>query len=271
MDHGLYTTYLGMRARQRALDVIANNIANASTPGFKTDRLRFQLVEAPELTAKVTINPAGAPSGNQSDAASNRVIDPTPTSTHGRNVGLIAGSVTDHSNGLIRQTGRTLDVALDGDGLLVVQTAQGERYTRAGSLRLNEGGQLVTQSGDLVLGEKGSITIPPGEVTISDNGTISVKGQQIDRLKLVRFATPQSELLKEGTTLFTASDAAAQLTLPATSTRVIQGSLEMSNVDAISEMASMIQNSREFEALQRSITTLMNDLGRKVAGELGRL
>src|SRR4029077_18222581 len=100
-----------------------------------------------------------------------------------RNVGVVTAQATDFSTGSIRETSRSLDVSLDGDGFLVVQTARGERYTRQGSFTLDNSGQLVTQGGDLVVGDGGPITIPPGEVSIGDDGTVTSDGKVAGRLK----------------------------------------------------------------------------------------
>lgn len=271
MDHGLYTAYLGMRARQRALDVLANNIANASTPGFKADRTLYRSIEAVERDAFASNGQSGRSPQLQLASFGNQFTDNSLMIAHGRNVGLVTGTTADFSMGMLRQTDRPLDIALDGDGFLVVQTPQGERYTRAGALKLNTSGQLVTQQGDLVAGEDGPITLPQGDAIIGEHGEISVGGETVGRLKLVRFDDPRTALLKQGDSLFVAIDPRGQRPTPAASTRVLQGTLEMSNVDAISETAAMIQNSREFDSLQRSITMLMNDLGRKVASEIGRI
>lgn len=261
MDHGLYTAYLGMRSRQKALDVVANNIANASNNGFKTDRVVYQSIESAEIAAKVAILP------NKPSANNSQNLDPTFANSHGVQVGLVASTVSDFSAGTVRQTGRPLDIALSGDGFLAVQTSQAERYTRAGALAVNSDGQLVTANGDLVIGQKGPITLPNTEISISENGTISTAGREIDKLKIVRFERPTEVLYKEGNNLFAATET------PKTdnSTKVIQNSLEMSNVDTMNEMAAMLHNSREFDFLQRSITSLMNDIGRKVSNELGRI
>jgi flagellar basal-body rod protein FlgG len=264
MDHGLYTAYLGLRARQHALDVTANNIANAATPGFKADRMNYKSIEAAEMEES-------GQALRREAVAEFQVPDTSTDIDHGRKVGLVSRTTIDFTPGEFRGTDRPLDVALDGDGFLVVQTPQGERYTRAGSLKLNPTGQLVTQTGDFVLGERGPITVPAGEVFISERGDISVQGETVGRLKLVRFDNPQSALLKEGNSLFIARTQGGPQPLQANSTRVLQGSLEASNAISFTEMAAMIQNSREFDSLQKTLTTLMNDLGRKVASEIGRL
>lgn len=279
MNPALYSAFLGMRARQRALDATANNIANASTAGFKAERVLYRSIEAAESEAQraqggnangVNQTPLTAtPDEANAQPITEQAKSLTAASRLARASGVATSGATDFTAGAVRDTGRALDVALDGDGFLVVQTPRGERYMRAGNLTLDASGQLVTQSGELVVGEGGPITIPPGEVSIGEDGTISVKGKSIDRLKIVRFDDPHAALIKEGASLFLATG--RQPPLAATGTRVQQGALEMSNVNAVSEMVAMMQNSREFESLQKSLTTVMNEIGRKVSSELGRI
>ncbi|HKX27689.1 MAG TPA: flagellar basal-body rod protein FlgF [Blastocatellia bacterium] len=259
MNYGLYTAYLGMRARMRTIDVIANNIANSSTSGFKAGGMVYHSVE----TDAAGILPAWAQPYGQPAADAQAGTPLTPS----RALGVVTGGLTDFSTGSIRQTGNPLDVALSGDGFLVVQTARGERYTRSGSLTLDATGQLVTMQGDLVVGDGGPITIRPGEVSIGEDGSVSVGGQIAGRLKLVRFENPQAELVKEGDSLFAAisTDPPAE----STQTRVLQGALESSNVNPVEQMVSMMQNNREFESLQRSVTQLMTL--RKIASEIGKI
>lgn len=244
MDYGLYTAFLGMRSRQRTLDAQANNIANASTAGYKAERLLYRAVEAE--------------TENQPDTNKQTLV-----------AGVLTEASADFSGGAIRETGRPLDVALDGDAFLAIQTPRGVRYARAGNLTLDNSGQLVTHNGDLVIGEQGAITIPPGDVTIGEDGTISSGTQTIDRLKLVRFNNPAAALTKEGDSLFMPTG--AEKPQEAVNTRVVQGALEGSNINPISEMVAMMQNQREFDSLQKSMTLLMNDLGRKITGEIGKI
>ncbi len=246
MNNALYASFLGMRARQRTLDAISDNIANASTSGFKSDHPYFRSVEGGDL-------PENARSG-----ARDR-----------RGLGVVTYGAVDFSAGAVRETGRALDVAIDGDAFLSVQTPRGERYTRNGNFTLDASGQLVTHSGDLVLGERGAITVPSGEVSIARDGTVSVDGRTIDKLKMVRFADPRAALVKEGGTLFNTTG--AEQPTVAKSANVIQGALEGSNVNSVSEMVAMMQNGREFDSLQRAITVTMNDLGRKVSTEIGKI
>lgn len=264
MNNALYTAYLGMRARQRALDVISNNIANASTTGFKADQLVYSSIEARVASSGEEASEAAASNSANGGAARN-----SRSTVASSTQGVLAGGATDFSTGAIRQTGRSLDLALSGDGFLVVQTARGERYTRAGTLTLNDAGQLVTPRGELVVGDGGPITLPPGEVSIGEDGQVSVGEQSVGKLKIVRFADPRAALTKEGDSLF--APTGAERPLEAVGTRVVQGAVEGSNVNAVGELAAMMKNGREFDSLQRSVTLMMNDLGRKVATEIGRL
>jgi flagellar basal-body rod protein FlgF len=233
-----------MRSRQRTLDTQANNIANASTTGFKAERLLYSSVEALKKGM-------------------------------GDKQNLVAGVETtsgiDFTPGSIRETGRSLDVAIDGDAFLQIQTKQGVRYTRAGNLSLDASGQLVTHNGDLVVGERGPITVPQdsGELSIGQDGTLAVGGQTLDQLMLVRFNNPAAALAKEGSGLFISTG--AEQPVANANSKVHQGALESSNINPISEMVAMINNNREFESLQKSVSLLMNDLGRKISGEIGKM
>lgn len=243
MNPGLYIAFLGMRARQRTLEVQANNIANASTTGFKAERLIYSSFEADRK----------ATTDNQ-DLIS----------------GVLTSSKTDFTTGTIKETGRVLDVAIRGDAFLQIQTDKGVRFTRAGNLTLDASGQLVTLNGDLVVGKKGAITIPrEGKISIGKDGSlISKDGEVFEKLKLVRFDNPVEALQKEGDTLFAATG--KEQPKDAVDSQVLQGTLETSNVNSITEMVSMINNNREFESLQKSISLMMNDLGRKISTEIGR-
>jgi flagellar basal-body rod protein FlgF len=272
MNFGLYAAYLGMRGRQQQLDLLANNIANASTGGFKADRLLYRSVVAMQSEASGA-NGVGVSSSNPgSTATTTETAEATDQLTRirrGIDVGVLTTQTTDFSAGSIRETGRSLDIALNGDAFFAVQTPRGERYTRQGSLTLDESGQLVTQKGDLIIGDGGPITVPAGNVSIGEDGSISVNGQMAGRLKLVRFGNPRTALAKEGDSLFRANG--SERPQETTDTRVLQGALEGSNVNSLTEMVAMMQNSREFESLQKSVSTLMNELGRKVSNEVGRL
>ena len=243
MNYGLYTVFLGMRSRQNTLEAQANNIANASTVGFKAERLIYSTFEAAKKGA-----------GDKQNLVA----------------GVLTSGAADYTAGSFQETGRSLDVAIDGDAFLQIQTPRGVRFTRAGNLTLNAGGQLVTKNGDLVVGENGAITVPKeGELTIGHDGSLAAGGQTFDKLKLVRFENPAAALTKEGDALFLATG--AEQPQENVISKVHQGVLENSNINSISEMVAMINNNREFESLEKSLSLLMNDLGRKISGEIGKI
>jgi flagellar basal-body rod protein FlgF len=246
MNYGLYNAFLGMRARQRTLDTQSNNIANASTTGFKAERMLYTSAEADQK---------GAENGRKKQSLVG---------------GVIASGGIDFSTGNIQQTGRALDVAIDGDSFLQVQTPQGVRFTRAGNLSVNQDGQLITKSGYLVVGERGPITVPEkGEISIGEDGTIATDGKSVDKLKLVHFNNPAAALQKGGESLFMLTG--TEVPQANINSRVVQGALEGSNVNSVTEMVAMINNNREFESLQKSVTLLMNDIGRKISSEIGKI
>jgi len=215
---------------QRELEVVANNVANLNTTGFKADGALFEEYIMPTARANQF-------RGN--DQQLSYVRD--------------RATWLDFSNGPTRQTGNSLDIALDGDAFLVVQTPRGERYTRNGAFQLNAQGQLVTASGDTVMGEGGPIQFQPNDkgISISATGTISVKeGDQIEdsvrgKLRLVNFPRRQ-QLQKDGTGLFAVPNNQQPQPVVEGSARVMQGTLEQSNVSPILEMARMIEVSRSY-------------------------
>jgi flagellar basal body rod protein FlgG len=166
------------------------------------------------------------------------------------------------SQGPIERTGNSLDVAVDGNGFLVVQTPNGERYTRNGSLQLNASGQLVTSDGNPVLGDGGPISLQPNDrqVQISRDGTISVREgtSKVDsvrgKLRLVTFSNPQ-QLQKDGTSTFNATGGAQPQA--ATTAGIVQGAIEKSNVRGVVEMSRMIEITRSYT----QIATMLQQLG----------
>jgi flagellar basal-body rod protein FlgF/flagellar basal-body rod protein FlgG len=213
---------------ERQLDVVANNVANINTTGFKADRSLFE---------EYLRSPAHEDNFVRAD----------------RRVSFVQDRATFHdfAAGPSEQTKNPLDVAIDGNAFLVVQTAAGERYTRDGGLQINNQGQLVTASGDAVLGTSGPIVFQPTdkEVTINADGGVSVlEGvSRIDsirgKLRLVRFAQAQ-KLVKEGANLYAGGEGnAAQ---PDTTSKVRQGFIEKSNVNSVAEMSKMIEVTRAY-------------------------
>ena len=227
MENSLLVGLSRQMVLERQMDVVANNIANVNTSGFKADKSLFQ-----------EYLKTGAHEDNfvGRDRAVSFVLD--------------SGTFKDFAQGPSEQTKNPLDVAIDGGGFLVVQTAAGERYTRDGGLQINNQGQLVTAAGDAVLGTSGPIVFQPTDhdVSIAADGNISVlEGvNRIDsvrgKLRVVSFADAQ-KLLKEGSNLFSAGTAAAQ---PDTASKVRQGFVEKSNVNSVTEMSRMIEVTRTY-------------------------
>ncbi|SHH61408.1 flagellar basal-body rod protein FlgF [Bradyrhizobium erythrophlei] len=213
---------------ERQMDVVANNVANVNTNGFKADNSLFQ-----------EYLKSGAHEDNfvGSDRAVSYVLD--------------RGTYKDMSAGPTEETKNPLDVAIDGGGFLVVQTAGGERYTRDGGLNINNQGQLVTAAGDPVLGGSGPIVFQPTDhdVSIASDGNITVvEGlNHIDsvrgKLRMVSFADAQ-KLLKEGSNLYSADNGATAQ--PDSTSRLRQGFIEKSNVNSVTEMSRMIEVTRTY-------------------------
>jgi flagellar basal-body rod protein FlgF len=212
---------------ERQLDVIANNVANVNTTGFKADRSVFQEFLMPTAHEDNFV-------GND------------------RRLSYVQDRATFHdfSQGGAERTGNPLDVAVEGSGFLVVQTPGGERYTRDGNLQLNNQGQLVTAAGNPVLGGSGPIVLQSTDhdINITEDGTItvvegsgrtdSVRG----KLRLVSFPEAQ-KILKEGSNLYAAGEGSPQADTKST---LRQGFIEKSNVNGVVEMSRMVEVTRAY-------------------------
>ena len=213
---------------ERQMDVVANNVANVNTTGYKADKPLF------EEYLKTGAHEDNFRGG---DRRISYVQD--------------RGTFKDFSKGPTEQTKNPLDVAIDGAGFLVVQTPAGERYTRDGGLQINNQGQLVTASGNAVLGASGPIVFQPTDhdVSIAADGNISVQEgvNRIDsvrgKLRMVSFAQAQ-RLLKEGGNLYAAGEGATPQ--PTTTAKLNQGFIEKSNVNSVLEMSRMIEVTRAY-------------------------
>jgi flagellar basal-body rod protein FlgF len=230
MDRRIYLSMSGAKATMQRQDVLANNLANVSTNGFREELQSFRAVPV------------------RGDGASTRAYALETTTGYNPAAGNVVA------------TGRSLDVAVKGNAWLAVQGLDGtEAYTRAGSLDVNAEGTLVTRTGLTVLGGGGPISVPPSaEISIGSDGTVSARvpggvPSPVGRLKLV---TSESPLLRGEDGLFRApageldADPAAQ---------VQDSALENSNVSAISTMVAMIAAARQFEAQMKSMQTAEKD------------
>ncbi|MCM1497418.1 MAG: flagellar basal-body rod protein FlgF [Clostridium sp.] len=261
MVRGLYTAWTGMVNEQKRLDVISNNMANADTIGYKKQGVTSQSFDD-ELTLRIHNNNAPSP-------LNYRIGD--------MNLGVKIGETYhDMSQGSLRETGNTYDLALSGDGFFTIQTTNKQgvtstKYTRDGSFTVNTEGYLVTRDGDYVLDTNGQRIQIPGAQTAVDVsfdavGNVTVNGQRVATLGIAGFANPQA-LLLYGENMYDATDAAGLQQGTAT---VNQGYLEMSNTNVINEMVSMITITRAYEAGQKMIQTTDATLD-KAVNEIGRV
>lgn len=258
MNSGMYSALSGNLAAMKRLDVIASNLANASTNGFKQDRLAFESVLAGNK------NPPAVPPA--------RTADP---------VLLQERLFTDHSSGALVQTGNSLDVALQGDGFFAVRTPDGVAYTRQGSFRLSSDGTLVTANGYPVLSKAGDrpedgqpIIIDVagqaggGKPVVDSQGGITLNGEPVANLAVFDFPKPYQLTKAAGTLFFAGEGATPQVASPLTT--VAQGSLEQSNVNSIAEMVQMVEASRFFETCQRVVRNF-DDMAAKAVNDLARV
>ncbi len=237
MYKGIYIAASGAVLKEAELSVTARNLANASTAGYKKERISFNsyLLE-------------GVEEGADTERA---MVEQ-------------GGVLTDFSAGEFIRTGNPLDMALEGDGFFALE---GGRFTRRGDFRLDDEGYLVNTEGLKVLGEDESpLLIPPGTVDVGPWGEITVDGTVVGRLRIVDFPRPYA-LVRVGDAAYRATGEAVAVE---SSARVSQGVIEGSNVSVIKEMVGMIRTSREFETYQKIIRAF-DDAAAKALNEIGRL
>jgi flagellar basal-body rod protein FlgF len=249
MADGIYSAVSGAVACLNQLDLIANNLANAGTLGFKAERIAFV-----EVLAR-----SGARGGAPAAATTSFV---TP--------GLGA---TDFSPGQLRSTGNPLDVALEGPGFLKLLRDGAPVYSRGGSLRLDAAGHLLDPGGSPVLDVDDRELVLPVDATsrepprIAADGALLVGGQLVGRVQLVEFETP-GQLQRLGDRLYQAP--AEAVSRPATATRLRQGELEGSNINVMRGMSELIVASRAYESFTRVITSF-REVDNQMVSTLGGL
>ena len=244
MENAAYIGLSRQMTLRRQLDIVANNIANADTTGFKVEQLLL-----------------GTEVGER---ARNDGVRP------GASFVLDGGVGRDFSQGALSQTGRTLDFAIEGEGAFFkLQDGTDEAYTRDGAFTLDPEGKLVTEGGLAVMGDGGEIILDPtlGQPSVGADGTITQNGRLVGRLSVVRFDT-LAVLEKSGDGLYrNTSNATAS---EATDARIRQGMLEGSNVNSILEITNLIEISRAYERMTKLIEQ-SNDLSRRSVERLGRV
>jgi len=244
MIKGLYQAASGMLARQRSLEAITNNLANASTVGFKGEKVVFH-------------------------AMLNQAIEPHPVA-RGQSYPVAEGATTVLTeSGTLKPTNNPLDVAIQGQGFFVVDTGAGLAYTRDGRFQLNADGELVTLTGYPIVTERGLSCVPDGELKINQAGELYLKPpdapveQILDKLLVVGFPSDTKlSHLKDG--LLTANAEPIQIENPA----LQPGFVEESNVNIVEEMAEMLHVNKMYEAAAKTITAQDATLG-KAVNEIG--
>jgi flagellar basal body rod protein FlgG len=227
-----------MRTRLEELDRLAADLANVSTAGYKIER-------------------AGTLSSERDFA----------TALEGA-VDVVRGPAKiDFRPGTIVATGRDLDVSIEGRGLFVVETPQGERYTRNGAFTRRADGVLTTSQGEPILGENGEIRLPRGPVSIDPDGTVKAGATVAGKLQIVEFEQ-DTDLVRESGARFRAIAGATPR--PAAESTLLGGTLEQSNASIVDLMAKLTEVSRGFESLQKGVSTMQNDLDMRAITELAR-
>lgn len=243
MISGLYAAANGMIAVEDRQAVIANNIANSATAGFKR-----------QFAVQRGYDQSYFPNGRRPERF-DIIVAP------GGGVKTVE-TFSNFGDGVLTNTGGAMDIGLMGPGFLRVDTANGERFTRVGHLAVGANGQLLTTNGETVLSDIGEpIDVSDGEVTFNATGEVLVDDIVRGRLGLVEFADPHA-LEREGYTLFRASQAALDGMTPAVDTTVAPQAIEASNVALPTEMVSMLMALRAYAANQQAIQAINETAGR---------
>jgi flagellar basal-body rod protein FlgF len=244
MDNALYVGLSQQMVLKRQMDIVANNIANADTTGFKFESLMTKTIPGP---------PAFTSGG------------PRPIKFVGAD-----GVARDFSQGNLRRTSAPLDLAIEGQGFFKVTTKNGDRYTRDGHFRTDDTGRLTTQNGDAVADVGGGeITIDPaktGAITIAPDGIVSQGPDRIGRVGVFKFGS-LSALEKTGDNLY--QNASNQESTATTDPKIRQGMLESSNVNPIVQITKMIEVNRAYEQVTQMMSA-ESDLSRTSVSRLGK-
>ena len=261
MIRGLYSAASGMDVQQAKVENVSNNLANASTPGFKRENIQVQ--SFPEMLLIQQGGPWRRGGAMALDA-------PQKIGTTGMGV-LVAGVATDHTQGAVQETGIPTDIMIKGPGFFAVNvptTGDPERvcYTRNGAFKLDPEGYLTASGGYHVLGQGGAIKVGDTGFKVAPDGTIEAGGIPVDKLKLVEFDDVNG-LRKEVDGIFVDLRGAGR---QASSTTVGQGYLERSNVNVINEMVDLVSVMRSNEANQRLIQAYDEQLA-KAVNQVGSL
>ncbi|HSR67156.1 MAG TPA: flagellar hook-basal body protein [Acidobacteriota bacterium] len=242
MNHGLYIAAAGMKSRAQALEVSANNVANAGVAGYKRDMVFYGIFN------RVRGNPL------------ERALADSVVAEESR---------TNFSAGTLQRTDNPLDLALASDGFFAVQTGEGVSYTRNGQFTLDANRRIVSAAGEPLLNENNRpIILPEGQVEVGSLGDVSVDGVLAGRIQIVDFQD-KAQLVKAGSVLFQAPQGAEPL--PPENLSVKQGFLERSNVNPVAGLADAMHNMRTFEMLARAMRMMSQDVDRRAIDEIARV
>ena len=235
MIDAIYDAASGLEAYIKNQEVIARNIANANTAGFKKSIVDFSIVLSE--------------------------VDGVETETIEADIGV------DFSKGKLEYTGNSLEIAIDGEGFFTIQTDEGMRYTRNGQFQLSNNGEIITASGGKLLGELGPLEIPPGSsvIKIDTNGTVKADGGKIGDLLITNFKD-LSLVVPTGLGLFKAPLMAIQDDGDV-NYKIAQGYKESSNVNVAMEMVNMIANMRSYEATNKIIKSLSDTMEQLISSQ----
>ncbi len=258
MLEGMKMATQGLMAMEQKQAVIAENLANVGTAGYRKEVLditSFSTILNQQVNRVGHFDLPGRAGGDIL-----QVGGPSPQGM------LYTQTRTSYAQGALKLTGNQFDMALDdnGKGFFAIQCKDGIRFTRNGAFRLSTDGYLVTQDGSKVLGHKGPIKIDGKSFKVSDNGVITVDGKEIDKFLIIEFPD-KSTLRKEGENKFSAQ----QGFRVSTDFQIKQGYLEMANVNAVKEMVDMMQTMRAFEANQKVLQAQDQAL-KKTVNEVGK-
>lgn len=239
MGYGIPETGDTMGRLIQKMDHLSNNLSNASTTGYKAEHLYA----------------AGQAAIDQTQVQSGQTTPALPP----------VSVVIDFSKGLIQGTDNSMDLRLENDGFFTVQTAKGLSYTRKGDFTLNSEGILVTQMGEPVMGENGPITAKGQNIVFGKDGKIEVDGSDVGKLRIVNFAD-LSTLSRMENGYFSSSANPVKVDDPG----VVQGAIEVSNVNVIREMVDMLDIQRSFEVYQKVIQSI-SDQDKISTSRVGKL
>ncbi len=258
MRDSMYSAAFGAMAAEHRLNMVANNLANVNTTGYKKDSLAFhdtflRFAHDYMIDSKPFLR--------------DKEMWPTPqVKARPR----LSSQQTDFMQGHLEVTGNPLDLGLQGEGFFKVRTPQGDFFTRNGRFTVNAEGVLVNEEGFTVLAQGGPLQVPMGaQVTVDASGMLRDKDQEFGRLDVVTVDNPKN-LEKIGKNLYQAKKGKEVAETPITrDTAVTQGFLEKANVEVVEEMVSLIEVQRGFELYQKMITTT-SDLDQKAIDQVGR-